>query len=74
MGFAPTDRSRAINQDVRRVTPRFGDGYRLVRDRDGAFAHEHRRAGADGCRLRIAMPVEYGGSDVERLPPPPGPG
>jgi acyl-CoA dehydrogenase len=49
---------------VQKVCGRFGADYWLDHDRSGEFPEEFYRAVADAGLLGIAMPSEYGGSDL----------
>src|SRR4051794_41881809 len=64
MSFALTAEQLEIRDAVARLCERFGDEYWLQKDTDGAFPHEFHRAMAEAGWLGVAMPEEYGGSDL----------
>ncbi|HEX2150775.1 MAG TPA: acyl-CoA dehydrogenase family protein, partial [Stellaceae bacterium] len=64
MSFALTAEQLEIRDAVARLCERFGDEYWLQKDSDGAFPHEFHRAMADAGWLGVAMPEEYGGSNL----------
>jgi acyl-CoA dehydrogenase len=64
VNFEFTRDQAAVRDAVEKVCARFGDDYWLARDRDGAFPHDFHRAFAKDGWLGIAMPEEYGGSEL----------
>jgi acyl-CoA dehydrogenase len=64
MTFALTPEQLEIREAVARLCRRFGDGYWLKKDEEGAFPHEFHKAMAEGGWLGVAMPEEYGGSGL----------
>src|SRR5579871_1595801 len=55
---------RAIEENVGRITARFGDDYWTACDQAPRFPHEFHKAMADAGWLGITMPVELGGAGL----------
>lgn len=64
MDIELTDDQRAIEDNVGRITARFGDDYWSECDSTPRFPVEFHKAMADGGWLGIAMPPEYGGAGL----------
>jgi len=64
VNFELTADQLAIRAAVKKVCQPFDDNYWFDRDHDGRFPHEFTRAMAEGGWLGIAMPADYGGSDL----------
>lgn len=62
--MASTPEHREIRNAIRALCNRFDDDYWSEKDRTHQFPFEFATAFADGGWLGIAMPVEFGGSDL----------
>ncbi len=64
MAFGSTPEREQLIELVQKLCGKFGPDYWLAHDRSGDFPEDFYRAVADAGLLGIAMPSQYGGSDL----------
>src|SRR3954471_20404839 len=64
MDFSLSEEQQRIREAIAKLCTRFGDDYWLERDREGKFPADFHQALAKDGWLGIAMPEEFGGSNL----------
>ena len=64
MDFLWNEQQEQIRDAIERVCAPFDADYWLMKDREGGFPHDFRKALADAGWLGIAMPEEFGGAGL----------